>query len=58
MHLFSYGADAQKRDASNDARQEAEARSWIEAVLGTPLAGDLTSALHDGVVLYAGPLLL
>ena len=49
-----YGLDkelAEKAAAKYDPEMEAEARSWVEAVLGEKLEGTFQEALKSGVVL-------
>ena len=49
-----YGLDrelAEKQAAKFDTKLEADARSWMEAVLGTTLEGTTHEALKSGVVL-------
>ncbi|KAJ1971180.1 calponin [Dimargaris xerosporica] len=49
-----FGLDREIHDrlqAKYDPQRELEARTWIEAVVGEPLEGDLLDCLKDGVVL-------
>ena len=49
-----YGLDAElaaKREGKYDKNQEAQAREWIEAVVGKPMEGAFIESLRTGILL-------